>query len=135
LSAKGVNVGLGTGSAAVAYRLDLFGLMRSAGLEAPAALRAATLGGAQAVGLANRIGSIEPGKAADLAAIFLGTPRLQPCHDPLSHVVHVAGREDVSHVWAGGRLVLADGRLQNPAFSRLDTSIDLWQNPLARAGS
>ena len=135
LSAHGVNIALGTGSAAVEYRLDLFSQMRGSGLDGRAALRAATLGGAQAAGLASRIGSIEPGKAADLTAIFLGAPRLRPCHDPASLAAHAAGREDVSHVWVGGRLALADGRLQNAAFSRLDTSIELWQNPSARAGS
>ena len=147
LAAGGVNIALGTDGAAANSRLDMFQEMRSAALvgkavardarafAAPAALRAATLGGAQALGLGERTGSIEPGKAADLVAIDLSAPGLQPCYDPVSHVVYAAGREDVSHVWVGGRPAVLDRNLQNPAFSRLDTSIDLWQNPLVRAGS
>ena len=81
---SGVNVALGTDGAASNNRLDLFQEMRTAALlakavsgdaeamPAHAALRAATLGGARALGLGAVIGSIEPGKAADLVAVDLG---------------------------------------------------------------
>ncbi|MFP5400364.1 MAG: TRZ/ATZ family hydrolase [Gammaproteobacteria bacterium] len=114
LLTAGVRVGLGTDGAASNNRLDLMQEMRHAALLAKvgsgdasalpvhAALRMATLDGARALGLGDRIGSIERGKHADLCAIDLGALDCQPCFDPVSHVVHVAGREHVSHVWVNG---------------------------------
>ncbi len=114
LLTAGVRVGLGTDGAASNNRLDLMQEMRHAALLAKvgsgdasalpvhAALRMATLDGARALGLGARIGSIERGKHADLCAIDLGALDCQPCFDPVSHVVHVAGREHVSHVWVNG---------------------------------
>jgi 5-methylthioadenosine/S-adenosylhomocysteine deaminase len=142
LAAAGVNLALGTDGAASNNRLDMFQEMRSAALlakavardaqamPAHAVLRAATLGGAQALGLAERIGSIARGKAADLVAVALRGPELAPCYDVVSHLVYAAGREHVSHVWVAGQLRLRDGELQNDAFARLDTRMALWQNAL-----
>ncbi len=142
LLAAGVNVALGTDGAASNNRLDMLAEMRLAALlakgvaqdaqamPAHAALRAATLGGARALGLDDRIGSIVAGKSADLVAIRLTGPELQPCYDPVSHLVYAAGREKVSHVWVGGRLAVEDGVLQNVQLSSLDSSSNLWQNAL-----
>src|ERR687887_523790 len=142
LAAAGVNVALGTDGAASNNRLDVFQEMRSAALlakavardaqamPAHAALRAATLGGAQALGLAERIGSIARGKSADLVAVALRGPELAPCYDIASHLVYTAGREHVTHVWVAGELRVRDGALQNEAFARLDTRMALWQNAL-----
>jgi 5-methylthioadenosine/S-adenosylhomocysteine deaminase len=143
----GVNVALGTDGAASNNRLDMFQEMRTAALlakavandaramPAHAALQAATLGGARALGLEARIGSIVPGKWADLAAVELRPPAAVPCYDPVSHLVYAAGRETVTHVWVAGRSLIADGTRQNPRDSGLDTRWELWQNSLARAGS
>ncbi len=140
LRKAGVNVCLGTDGAASNNRLDLMQEMRTAALLAKAvardaealpehaALRAATLAGAQALGLQHLIGSIEPGKAADLTAIALRGPELAPCYDPVSHVVYAAGREHVTHVWVNGELRVADGELHGSAFSALDTRWRIWQN-------
>ena len=146
LRKNGVNVALGTDGAASNNRLDLFQEMRTAALLAKAvagdaqalpaadALRAATLGGAQALGLARRIGSLVPGKAADLVAVRVASPRLVPLYDPVSHLVYAAGREDVSHVWVAGRPIVAGGALENPGGDGLDTRIQMWQNALHSAG-
>ena len=146
--AAGVNVALGTDGAASNNRLDLMQEMRQGALLAKAvardaeampahlALRAATLGGAMALGLESRIGSIAPGKAADLVAVRVAAPDLLPCYDPISHLVYAAGREHVSHVWIAGNLLMQDRNLQNPALSNLDTRCNLWQNTLVgRPGS
>ncbi|HZQ74661.1 MAG TPA: amidohydrolase family protein [Burkholderiales bacterium] len=127
----GVNVAL----RAPVDRLDLFEAMRLSGLAPQAALRAATLGGASALGLEARVGSLEPGKAADLIALDAAAPGLLPHHDPVALAARAAGRENVSHVWVAGRRLVSEGVLQNPPFSRLDTRWDLWQNSMARAGS
>jgi len=144
LLAAGVNVALGTDGAASNNRLDMLAEMRLAALlakavaqdaqamPAHAALRSATLGGARALGLEDRIGSIVAGKAADLVAVRLSGPELQPCYDPVSHLVYAAGRENVSHVWVAGKLAVKDGVLQNVNLSTLDSSSNLWQNALQR---
>jgi 5-methylthioadenosine/S-adenosylhomocysteine deaminase len=142
LRAAGINLALGSDGAASNNRLDLFEEMRLCALlakavardaeamPAHAALRAATLGGAAALGLEARIGSIAPGKEADLVAVRLSGPELEPCYDPVSHLVYAAGRQHVSHVWVAGRLLVRDGELQNPAFRGLDTRGKMWQNSL-----
>jgi 5-methylthioadenosine/S-adenosylhomocysteine deaminase len=120
---EGVGVAFGTDGAASNNRLDLFEEMRLAALLAkssaqdaaalPAwqALECATLVAARALGLASRIGSIEPGKQADLIAIDLSSPETQPCYDVVSQLVYCAGREHVEHAWVGGQQVLAGRRL------------------------
>ena len=88
---------------------------------------------ARALGLAARIGSIEPGKRADLAAIALRGPELAPCYDPVSHLVYAAGREHVTHVWVDGEPRVVDGRLHHDPASApggLDTRWQIWQNAL-----
>jgi 5-methylthioadenosine/S-adenosylhomocysteine deaminase len=143
LLAHGVTVGLGTDGAASNNRLDMFQEMRSAALLAKAvagdaeampaheALRCATLGGARALGLERRIGSIAPGKDADLTAVSLAAPETQPCFDPLSHLVYACGREHVTDVWVRGEAVVADRRLTRMAASDLEKRWRLWQTRLA----
>jgi 5-methylthioadenosine/S-adenosylhomocysteine deaminase len=56
-----------------------------------------------------RIGSLLPGKAADLCAVRLDEWLMQPCFDPASHLVYAAGREQVTHTWVAGKLVMSNG--------------------------
>jgi 5-methylthioadenosine/S-adenosylhomocysteine deaminase len=141
---KGVNVALGTDGAASNNRLDMFQEMRTAALlakavgddaqamPAHAALRAATLSGAKALGLEKITGSIEAGKAADLIAVDFSAPELSPCYDVVSHLVYAAGRETVSHVWVDGRLLMRERENQNPALERLESRWQLWQNAVRK---
>lgn len=152
MAAAGINVAIGTDGAASNNRLDMFEEMRLAALlakavagdagamPAHAALRAATLGGAAALGLQARIGSIAPGKAADLAAVRLSGPELLPCYDPISHLVYAAGRQHVSDVWVAGRHLLRGGEFVDLTprfpFKDLDSRSKMWQNSLRmRTGS
>jgi len=140
LAAEGINLALGTDGAASNNRLDVLGEMRLAALlgkavaqnaeaiPAHSALRAATLGGATALGLEPRIGSIVPGKDADLTAVRLSGPELSPCYDPVSHLVYAAGREHVTHVWVRGAPVLEAGKLKDSLITGLDSRCELWQN-------
>jgi len=138
----GINLGLGTDGAASNNRLDMFQEMRTAALLAKAhagradampaatALRAATLNGARALGLERITGSILPGKAADLCAVSMAGPEMSPCYDPVSHLVYVAGRENVTHVWVAGTPVLQDRKLVNLDLSDLDNRARMWQNKI-----
>ena len=124
LSAAGVNVALGTDGAASNNDLDMLGEMRTAALLGklatgdatanPAAevLRMATLGGARSLGLGDRIGSLEPGKAADVVSIDLRGPDTQPVYHPVSQIVYAATRAHVRDVWVDGRRTVRDGRLE-----------------------
>lgn len=119
----GIRIGLGTDGAASNNRLDMFAEMRQAALLAKVAtldatavpshtaLRMATLDAASALGLEASIGSIEPGKLADLCAVNLDSIETRPCFDPASHLVYVAGRENVSHVWVNGEIRVANRKL------------------------
>ncbi|MDX9996176.1 MAG: TRZ/ATZ family hydrolase [Rhodocyclaceae bacterium] len=140
--AQGMSVGLGTDGAASNNRLDLFQEMRHAALLAkvaghdaallPAhqALRMATLEGARALGLDREIGSLRPGKAADLLAVRLDDWLVQPCFDPVSHLVYVAGREAVSHVWVAGKQRIANGMPIDLDSRALLDKTKMWQNAL-----
>jgi 5-methylthioadenosine/S-adenosylhomocysteine deaminase len=138
----GVNVGLGTDGAASNNRLDMFAEMRLAALlakgasgdaevmSAHTALQAATLNGARALGLDAQIGSLLPGKAADITAVDLGALVLQPVYDPVSHLVYTAGRENVTDVWVGGSRVVNALQLPRLDVPHLESSARLWQNRL-----
>lgn len=143
----GINVGIGTDGAASNNRLDLLGETRLASLLAkgsggdasrPAAheaLRMATLNGAQALGMGDEIGSITPGKWADLCAIDLSDPLLAPCYSPVSHLVYVAGRENVSHVWVAGEKRVENGALTGFDKKDLANLASIWQTRLCPRNS
>ncbi len=115
LQQAGVNLAIGTDGAASNNDVDMFGEMRSAAflakavavdasaLDAFSALHAATLGGAKALGFDHLVGSIEPGKQADLACVDLSALETQPLHHVVSQLVYACGRHQVSDVWIAGR--------------------------------
>jgi 5-methylthioadenosine/S-adenosylhomocysteine deaminase len=123
LSNQGVNIGLGTDGAASNNRLDMFEEMRQAALLAKATsgqadalpahqvLKMATLNGANALGLGDITGSLTIGKSADITALNFSDLNLAPCYDPISHLVYTASREQVSHVWVNGKMLLQDKEL------------------------
>lgn len=119
----GVCVGLGTDGAASNNNLDLFLEMDTVAklhkvqcldptvLDAAAVLRMATIDGARALGLGERIGSLEPGKQADLIVIDTHRPHLVPMYHPASQLVYAARGSDVAAVVIDGRLVMENGRI------------------------
>lgn len=143
MRARGIRVGLGTDGAASNNRLDMFTEMRTAALIAKAAsadarvvsaaeaLEMATLEGARALGLDAHIGSLVPGKAADIAAVELSSLETLPCFDPVSHLVYTAGREHVTHVWVAGRLRVAERRLVGLDEQDLRDKALWWQKRLS----
>lgn len=143
LGRAGVNVALGTDGAASNNDLDMFGEMRTAALLAKAvsgdasavpaidALRMATINGARALGLEHEIGSLEPGKSADVVAVDLGALEARPVFHPVSQLVYACGRHQVTDVWIAGRQVLKSRRLTTLDEPQLRAHADAWEQRIA----
>lgn len=120
---EGVNVSLGTDGAASNNNLNLFEDMHLAALlqkwlrrdaealPAREALRMATIRGARALGLDDRIGSLEVGKQADFIVLDAARPHLAPRHDPVALLVYSAQAADVCMVAVAGKILLEDRTL------------------------
>jgi cytosine/adenosine deaminase-related metal-dependent hydrolase len=123
----GVRVGLGSDSVASNNRMDLLEearlaallqgarLARHDALTTAEALRLATLGGAAALGFGDRVGSLEPGKDADLAAFSLETARGVPVHGPEAAALYALRGSDATFVTVAGRVLVRDGSVTGPA--------------------
>ena len=144
LQAAGVNVAIGTDGAASNNDLDMFGELRTAALlakavagvatalDAAAALRAATLGCARAMGLEAQVGSIEPGKQADLACIDLDPLETQPLFHVLSQLAYATGRHQVTDVWIAGKRKLRDRVLVDMDAEALVANARQWRARIAQ---
>ncbi|MGG1311236.1 MULTISPECIES: 5'-deoxyadenosine deaminase [Cohnella] len=121
---RGIPVGLGADGAPCNNNLDMFQEMRLTAfiqkvrhgptvMDAPTVLRMATMGGAEVLGLANEIGSIEPGKLADLQLLDLEDFHTFPSYDAdlFSRVVYAATRGDVDTVMIDGEIVMSGKRV------------------------
>jgi 5-methylthioadenosine/S-adenosylhomocysteine deaminase len=119
----GIPVGLGTDGAASNNDLDMFEAMRQAAflhklvtrdpraIPAPVALRMATIDGARALGMESAIGSLEPGKRADLIVVSMSAARQTPMYDPLSHLVYVTRGDDVRTTIVNGKVLMRDRQM------------------------
>ncbi len=146
LERAGVNLAVGTDGCASNNDLDMFGETRTAAIlakavaqdaaafDAATALRAATLGGAKAIGFDDRIGSIEPGKAADLVLVDLSPLETQPLHHVHSQLVYATGRHQVSDVWIAGRARLRDRVLVDLDPAALVANARQWRDRIAALG-
>lgn len=127
-----INVALGTDGCASNNDLDMISEMRSAALigkiaaddaeaiSAQSALEMATINAANALSLGKEIGSLEPGKYADVTAVDMNVLNVMPCFDPLSQLVYSSVASQVSHVWCNGKLLMKNRELQtiDEAFLR-----------------
>lgn len=136
LREAGIRVGLGTDSVASNNRLDLLeearfaALLQRAAHRSPAPLpadellRLCTLDGARALDLDRWIGTLEPGKDADLCAVSLAAPHVRPVHDPVAALFHAARATDVVLTVVRGRVLARDGQVLSvdagEAAERLD---------------
>jgi 5-methylthioadenosine/S-adenosylhomocysteine deaminase len=143
----GVNVALGTDGAASNNDLDMFGEMRTAALLAkgvsrdatavPAhtALTMATLNGARALGLEDRIGSLKTGKAADLTAIDLSGLAHQPVYEPISQIVYTVTRDQVTDVWVAGKRLLHGRQLTTLDEAAILRKAEGWRDKIQTTNS
>ena len=138
-------VALGTDGAASNNGLDLFAEARLAALLAKSAnadptaapatqmVAMATLGGARALGLDDQIGTVEVGKRADLIAIDLHGPAMQPLHDPHAQLIHGNAGASVTHTFIGGRCVYANGHWTTLDIEETLARAAAWRNTLRGA--
>ena len=123
LRKAGVAVGLGTDGAASNNDLDMFEAMRFAGflhklksddpraLPALEVLKMATIEGARALGMEREIGSLEPGKRADLIVVSMAGARQTPMYSPVSHLVYVTRGDDVRTTIVNGQVLMRDRKM------------------------
>ncbi|CAM3704017.1 TRZ/ATZ family hydrolase [Parendozoicomonas haliclonae] len=140
LQQAGINVAIGTDGCASNNDLDMLGEMRTASLIAKAvgqdatalgawgALEASTINGARAMGIEAETGSLELGKKADIAAINLSELENQPMYNPVSQVVYTATRNQFTHVWNQGRILMADRQLTTLDETFLKQKARQWQD-------
>lgn len=118
----GLKVGLGTDGCSSSNDLDMWAVIRLAAhmvslnhgakaVDVASIIRSATIESAEALGLGDRVGSVEVGKEADLIAVDLSALHLIPIHDVMALLVYAVGRSDVSDVWVAGDRVVRDRNL------------------------
>ncbi len=120
---KGITVSLGTDSPCSNNTADMFDVMKTAALlhkgmnnnptlmKAHQVLEMATINGAKALSWESEIGSLEPGKKADLAIIDFKKPHLYPLHNEISHLVYAVKPSDVDTVMINGNIVMENRQL------------------------
>ena len=133
-----INLSIGTDGAASNNDLDMFSEMQTASLlskgvsndpsliKAQDILAMATLNAARALGIDEKVGSIEPGKEADIIAIKTDDYWQTPIFNPFSHLVYSSNRLSVSDVWVRGRMLMQNHSLTTIDIEKLKTQL----NPL-----
>lgn len=143
---RGIDVGLGTDGCASNNNLDLFGEMGMCAklhkafstdptvLCAEKVVEMATLGGARVLGMSDRIGSITPGKRADIILVNTNKPHLTPLYNPFSHLVYAASGADVVTSIIDGRVVMKDRRLLTIDLNEVMGEVRKIGTTIARKG-
>lgn len=118
-----VNVGIGTDGAASNNDLDMFEAMRQVAFQqklitmdptaisAPEALEMATIGGARVLGQHAKVGSLEPGKRADVIVVSMSKARQVPLFDPVAQVVYASRGDDVETTIVNGQILMRNRKV------------------------
>ncbi len=140
-----ISLALGTDGSASNNDLDMFSEMQTAALLAkldssdasslPAfeVLKMATLGGAQAMGIEDICGSLTTNKRADICAVDLHHMATQPVFDPIAQLVYAASRDQVTHLWVDGALLLQDKQLLHLNEKALIQKAQKWQTLISES--
>jgi len=142
LTKAGINVALGTDSAASNDDLDLLGELKSAALlgkvvagdptalSGHSALRMVTINGAKALGMEEKIGSIEIGKLADLCAVSIDEIDARPLYSPVSSLIYTNSGARVKYVWVNGKPLLNNGVLTTLHENELREKASSWESKI-----
>ncbi|HLE00842.1 MAG TPA: amidohydrolase [Bdellovibrionota bacterium] len=143
--AEGIPVALGTDGAASNNDLSLFGAMDLAtklqkfvgksntAMIAEQALVCATIGGAKALGLDDRIGSLEVGKRADLVVVDFAFPHLQPVHSVISQLVYSTQGLEVDTVICDGKVLMKGKKVLTIDFESLMHRVAVFRDKIGAA--
>jgi len=147
LTQAGLAVGLGTDGSASNDSQNMVEVLKTAGLlqkvhqldatamTAPEVVRMATVDGARALRIEDRVGTLDAGKQADVILFQGGTPSLLNIHDPYQTVVYALSGREISDVWIGGDHVVRDGRIESIDHEALhETARELSRHLVTRAG-
>ncbi len=141
---RGIPVSIGTDGSASNNDLSMFGAMDigtklqklanegNSSYGAEQALSAATWGGAQALGLGDKVGSIEVGKRADLILVDLAFPHLQPVHNLASQLVYAAQGCEVSATICEGKLLYERGRFTTLDQKKIFGKAESWRKKIRK---
>ncbi|MCT7377605.1 amidohydrolase family protein [Chelativorans salis] len=141
--AAGVRVTLGTDGAISGNDLDMWMALRLAAtlhkavsakadaVSTAQALAMMTSAGAAALNAGDRIGSLEPGKLADMVLVDVKRPHAVPMFDPITHLVYSTAKSDVRHVFVGGEQVVRDGVLTRHAIEETIEDVELLTPKIA----
>ncbi len=131
---NGIVTGVGTDSCASNNDLDMFSEMDTLGkihklagsdpvlMDAKLIFKMATLGGAEAIGLKDEIGSLESGKKADIVIIDMNKPHLVPVYDPVSHIIYNVKGSDVNNVIIDGKIIVKNRQVQTIDIKKFYTA-------------
>ena len=143
--AANVATGLGTDGAASNNDLDMFEAMRTASflqkvatkdptaLNATTAVRMATIGGARVLGLDKQIGSLEPGKRADIIVVGMTSARQTPMYDPISHLVYVTRGDDVQTTIVNGKVLMRNRKVMTLNSAQVLNDAYVWSGKVRAA--
>ena len=116
------------GNKIVTGKKSLIGKARAKPDQVKQVLEMATINGARAQGTADRLGSLEVGKLADLIAVDMSGPETMPLYNPISQLVYACDGNQVSHSWINGKLVMKDRQLRNIHIEGIMQKIRSWQH-------
>jgi 5-methylthioadenosine/S-adenosylhomocysteine deaminase len=138
----GIKVAFGTDGAASNNDLSILGEMSTAAkvhkatsgdptaLDSKTALLMATRNGAQVLGLGDKVGSITPGKKADLVIANLNQPHLVPIYDIYSHITYAMRPSDIETVIVNGRIVVENRRLKTIDEEEILAKARAWRKKI-----
>jgi cytosine/adenosine deaminase-related metal-dependent hydrolase len=147
LASRGVTLGVGTDGMASNDSQNMIEVMKLGALlqkvhwqdpeaaDARQLLRMATIGGARALGLHAVIGSLEPGKRADIVRFDGGSFGAAIVHDPYQQLVYGTGPESIADVWVDGHRLLANGVFESVDPRSIAPKVRELACVLARAGN
>jgi 5-methylthioadenosine/S-adenosylhomocysteine deaminase len=138
----GIKIGLGTDGAASNNDLSILGEMSTAAkvhkavsgdptvLDSKTALLMATRYGAEILGLGDKIGSIKPGKRADLVIADLDQPHLLPIYDIYSHITYCMRPSDIETVMVNGKILVENGKPTTMDEAEIMDKARVWQEKI-----
>ena len=142
---RNINVTVGTDGAISGNDLDMWLSMRLAATLPKGALMKpdivtaeevvgmVTLKGAEALGKANEIGSLEVGKQADLIIVSTESIHAAPLFDPITHLVYSTAKSDVKHVFIGGKQCVKDGSIVNVNMEDILYEVRKLRDPILKS--